>query len=121
MRYDTHIQAISEREENTACGHKSAPGQEAGERKEWEKDEETAAGTKEMDRDVEGSDPEGWDHGVISFLQPQPHLSPARPLSVFSPQNLFILGLFLLCELFTHSVMDAEVILQRQRRGNIIF
>lgn len=48
--------------------------------------------------------------------------TPFLSLPVFSRWNPFILGLFLLCELFTHNMMDDEVILLRQRcNTEIIF
>lgn len=64
--------------------------------------------TKVMGRDTEERDREsgGGREGELRFYSPNHiHLLP-NPLFFPSLSNLFILGLFLLCELFTHSVMD---------------
>lgn len=71
-----------------------------------------------MDRDTGERDPGGYNEAVISFCFPNcicllPDLFLSLP--VFPRWDLFILALFLLCELFTHNKMDDEMILRRQR------
>lgn len=99
------------------------PRQVNGE-KEKNESEKTAGGTKEMDRDIEERDPEGYSESVIRFRSPNRICLLPDPFfpSLCSLAEIHLFWDYFSSELFTHNMMDDEVILLRQRcNTKIIF
>ena len=99
-----YISSQFQRRKHTACGHKSTAEPEAGE---WRESLRRNKRDGRRYREQRYSERER-ERGEV--LLSKPHPSPAKPpflpLPLFPCWNLFILGLFLLGELFPRNMMD---------------